>query len=65
MFLSMKIVSFQLFPDISGLFVKETDSYIMYNRVVFFEVESILEFSQCGPSGFLVLWMQKYRIRTQ
>lgn len=52
----MKTVSLQLFPDIGGLLVNKTDN--MYNRVVFFEIESVLEFSQCCPSGVLVLWLQ-------
>lgn len=65
MFLSMKTLSLQLFPDISGLLVNKTDSYDMYNRVVFFEIETVLEFSQCCPSGFLVLCCKKYEIRTQ
>lgn len=47
MFLSMKTVSLQLCPNIGGLLLNKTDSYNMYYRVVFFEIESVLELSQC------------------
>lgn len=49
----MKIVSLQLFTDISGLFVNNAVSYNMYNRVMFFELESVLEVIQCCTNRLL------------